>query len=76
MQSGQNLSKPEILLEILQDGQWHTAHELSEKIGWRFSAALHILRERGVEIRTHRIEKNDFVYKLIKIANSNKSEVA
>jgi hypothetical protein len=47
------MTQVEQLDQVLQDGQWHSTAELVERVGHRFSAALH----RAVKEQEWRIEK-------------------
>jgi biotin operon repressor len=51
------------VLEILSDGQPHSAKELAT-VSHRFSAAIHSLREDGYEIETIPVAHNDYVYQM------------
>ncbi|MBD1856178.1 MULTISPECIES: type VII toxin-antitoxin system MntA family adenylyltransferase antitoxin [Leptolyngbya] len=48
-------TKIDLLLDTLADGDWHSSHELSERIGWRFGSLLHEVRKQGHSIQTERI---------------------
>lgn len=37
----------ERLLTVLSDGNWHTTEELVQAVGHRFSATIHIAKQRG-----------------------------
>lgn len=44
------------LLEILWDGEWHSAGELNRLLGWRFGAAFRQLRVDGWKWESEQIE--------------------
>lgn len=58
-------SLPERLLRLMSDGQWHSAKELSEKIGHRFGSPIHILRKQGYHIETRRLKGQEYEYRLL-----------
>jgi hypothetical protein len=58
------MSKKIQILNLLSDGQAHSAKELIA-ITHRFSAAIHTLREQGHNIETIPMSHNEFVYQLM-----------
>ena len=59
------LSKRDALLALLSDGRWHSARELTEVAGWRYSARLHELREDGYKIERQTLDHQLFHYRLL-----------
>ncbi|MGK7924292.1 MAG: hypothetical protein AB4290_03390 [Spirulina sp.] len=57
-------SLPDRLLQLMQDGAWHSAEELVEKISHRFSATMHVLKKRGYKFEKRRIEGQQHEYRL------------
>ena len=58
-------SKRDALLALLSDGRWHSARELTEVAGWRYSARLHELREEGYRIERQTLDHQLFHYRLL-----------
>ncbi len=58
----------ERLLMVLSDGSWHGTAELVESVGHRFSATIHVAKQRGYRIDKRRIDHNQFEYRLLVIA--------
>lgn len=54
------------VLEVLSDGQPHSAKELAA-VSHRFSAAIHSLREDGYVIETIAVAHNDYVYQMLTV---------
>lgn len=55
----------ERLMPILSDGNWHATAELVQEVSHRFSATIHVAKQRGDRIEKRRIEKNQFEYRLV-----------
>jgi len=45
------------LIRLMSDGCWHSTQELVEKVGHRFSAPMHLLRQRGYKFEKRPVEK-------------------
>jgi hypothetical protein len=59
------MTQVEQLDQVLQDGQWHSTAELVERVGHRFSAALHrAVKEQGWRIEKRRSDARTFEYRL------------
>jgi hypothetical protein len=55
----------ERLLKVLSDGNWHSTEELVREVGHRFSATIHIAKQKGDQIEKRRVGKNQFEYRLL-----------
>lgn len=58
----------ERLMRLLADGEWHSTEELVQEVGHRFSATVHVAKQRGHRIEKRRVDKNQFEYRLLVIA--------
>jgi hypothetical protein len=58
----------ERLMRLLADGEWHSTEELVQEVGHRFSATVHVAKQRGHRIGKRRVDKNQFEYRLLVIA--------
>lgn len=58
----------EKLLSVLSDGNWHSTNELVQVVSHRFSATVHIAKQRGYRIDKRRLDKNQFEYRLLGVA--------
>lgn len=54
----------ERLMQVLADGGWHSTEELVQEVGHRFSATVHVAKQRGHRIEKRRVNKNQFEYRL------------
>jgi hypothetical protein len=54
----------ERLMQVLSDGGWHSTEELVQEVGHRFSATVHVAKQRGHRIEKRRVDKNQFEYRL------------
>jgi hypothetical protein len=54
----------ERLMRLLADGEWHPTEELVQEVGHRFSATVHVAKQRGHRIEKRRVDKNQFEYRL------------
>lgn len=57
-----NLEK---LTLLLSDGNWHSTTELVETVGHRFSATIHVAKQRGDRIEKRKLDKNQFEYRFL-----------
>lgn len=55
----------EKLSQVLADGNWHSTEELVQEVGHRFSATIHVAKQRGDRIEKRRVDKNQFEYRLL-----------
>ena len=55
----------ERLMRLLADGEWHSTEELVQEVGHRFSATVHVAKQRGHRIEKRRVDKNQFEYRLL-----------
>jgi len=53
----------EKLQTVLSDGNWHSTEELVQEVGHRFSATIHVAKQRGDRIEKRRVDKNQFDYR-------------
>lgn len=61
------MTQVEQLDQVLQDGQWHSTAELVERVGHRFSAALHrAVKAQGWRIEKRRSDARTFEYRLVR----------
>lgn len=65
-----NEVKPMTMFEkltlILVDGDWHTAEELVQQVGHRFSSTIHrAVKQRGCKIEKRRNDRNKFEYRML-----------
>ncbi|WP_234709938.1 hypothetical protein [Kamptonema formosum] len=49
----------------MSDSRWHSTEELVEKITHRFSATIHVLKQRGYKFEKRRIEGQRHEYRLV-----------
>jgi hypothetical protein len=59
------VTKVDLLMDVLNDGEWHWADELATKVGWRFGATIKEARNKSYTIETNRIGLNHR-YRLMK----------
>lgn len=60
------MTRTEVLAAVLADGAWHSTQELVQKVGHRFSAALHVAVTRGdYRVEKRRLENGQFEYRLV-----------
>lgn len=50
---------------VLSDGNWHSTEELVQEVGHRFSATIHVAKQRGDQIEKRRVGSNQFEYRLL-----------
>ncbi len=55
----------ERLMQVLGDGNWHATEELVQEVSHRFSATVHVAKQRGHRIEKRRVDKNQFEYRLL-----------
>ncbi|NJL56422.1 hypothetical protein HC928_15515 [bacterium] len=55
----------ELLMQVLSDEAWHSTEELVQAVGHRFSATVHVAKQRGHHIEKRRVDKNQFEYRLL-----------
>jgi hypothetical protein len=53
------------LMQVLADGSWHSTEELVQQVGHRFSATVHVAKQRGHQIEKHRVDRNQFEYRML-----------
>lgn len=58
----------ERLMQVLSDGGWHSTEELVQEVGHRFSATVHVAKQRGHQIERRRVDKKQFEYRLLVVA--------
>ncbi|KGF74050.1 hypothetical protein DO97_00645 [Neosynechococcus sphagnicola sy1] len=54
----------EKLLHVLSDGGWHSTEELVQEVGHRFSATIHVAKQRGDRFDKRRLGQQ-FEYRLL-----------
>jgi hypothetical protein len=59
------VTKVDLLMDVLNDGEWHWGDELAVKVGWRFGATIKEARDKGYAIETARIGRKHR-YRLVK----------
>jgi hypothetical protein len=62
---GKQMTTLEKLMRVLADGGWHSTAELVKEVGHRFSATVHVAKQRGHQIEKRRVDKNQFEYRLL-----------
>lgn len=55
----------ERLLQVLSDGNWHSTEELVQEVGHRFSATIHVAKQKGDRVEKRRVDRNQFEYRLL-----------
>ncbi len=55
----------ERLMQVLADEEWHATEELVQKVGHRFSATVHVAKQRGHQIEKRRVDTTQFEYRLL-----------
>lgn len=53
------------LIGLMSDGCWHSTQELVEKVGHRFSAPMHRLRQRDYKFEKRPVENRQNEYRLV-----------
>jgi hypothetical protein len=61
----------EKLMLVLADGNWHPTEELVREVGHRFSATIHVAKQRGDRIEKRRVDRNQFEYRLLVAVRCN-----
>lgn len=56
---------PDRLLRLMSDGGWYANDVLTREVGHRFSATMHVLRQRGHGFEKRRIDGQRFEYRLV-----------
>jgi len=57
---------PNRMLQLMSDGEWHSTKELINEISHRFSATMHVLRQRGYEFEKRPLQgKQKYEYRLV-----------
>jgi hypothetical protein len=56
---------PDRLLNLMSDGYWHPSEELVEQISHRFSATIHILKQRGYKFDKRHVDGHEYEYRLV-----------
>ncbi|NET32735.1 MAG: hypothetical protein F6K19_12085 [Cyanothece sp. SIO1E1] len=64
MHTQTNLTKLDLLLQVLDDGKWHSSEELASKVSWRFGATIHEARHKGHPIEKRKVCHNHYEYRL------------
>ena len=59
----------EKLMQVLSDGNWHSTEELVQEVGHRFSATIHVAKQKGDRIEKHQYDRHQFKYRLLVTAN-------
>ena len=62
------------LLLVLSDGNWHSTEELVQEVGHRFSATIHVAKQRGYRVEKRRFDKNQFEYRLLALSSITTGE--
>ena len=57
-------SKRDAVLDLLSDGKWHSARELTEVGGWRYSARLHEAKKQGYVIERGTLDHQFFYFRM------------
>jgi hypothetical protein len=57
------MTKLDLLVTVMQDGQWHSTEELVQQVGHRFSATKHVAEKQGYRFERRR-EGQRFEYRL------------
>jgi len=65
----------EKLMQLLSDGNWHSTEELVQEVGHRFSATIHVAKQRGDRIEKRRVDKNQFEYRLLVVSRVSHSRL-
>lgn len=60
-----NETQTKRMLHLMSDGAWHSADELVDKIGHRFSAPMHVLRKQGYVFDRRRTHGQKHEYRLV-----------
>lgn len=59
------MTRTEVLASVLADGGWHSTEELVQKVGHRFSASIHLLKQQGHRFEKRRSQGHQFEYRKI-----------
>jgi hypothetical protein len=62
---------PDRLLRLMSDGEWYVNDVLVQEVGHRFSATMHVLRQRGYAFEKRRIDGRQFEYRLMRSSVEN-----
>jgi hypothetical protein len=55
----------EQLIDLMSDGEWHPADELIAKVSHRFSANMHVLKQRGYQFDKRKVDAHSYEYRLL-----------
>ena len=61
-----NKQKIENLITLLNDGKWHSAQELTERVSSHFVAQIYQARKEGYCIETRKVNNNKYEYRIAK----------
>jgi hypothetical protein len=60
------MTKLDRLVAVMKDGQWHSTEDLVDRVGHRFSAAKHVLRQQGYQFEVRR-DGVRFEYRMVSV---------
>jgi hypothetical protein len=49
------VTKVDLLMDVLNDGEWHWSEELAIKVSWRFGATIKDARDEGYPIERNQV---------------------
>ncbi|MEB3294439.1 MAG: hypothetical protein VKJ24_14880 [Synechococcales bacterium] len=58
------MTKIELLMAVMRDGEWHSTEELVQRVGHRFSATKHVAEKQGCKFDRRRAGQR-FEYRLM-----------
>jgi hypothetical protein len=64
------MTKLELLLKVMRDGDWHSTEELVLEVGHRFSATKHTAQKQGYQFEMRR-EGVRFEYRMVGASVAN-----
>jgi hypothetical protein len=58
------MTKLDLLVSVMGDGEWHSTEELVSRVGHRFSATKHVAQKQGYQFDTRRLGMR-FEYRMV-----------
>ncbi|MGI0494991.1 hypothetical protein ACN4EG_24665 [Alkalinema pantanalense CENA528] len=58
------MTKLDLLVTVMQDGEWHSTEDLVQRVGHRFSATKHVAEKQGYQFEKRR-QGNQFEYRMV-----------
>lgn len=69
------MTKLDLLVTVMQDGEWHSTDELVQRVGHRFSATKHVAEKQGYLFEKRR-QGNRFEYRMVSSAQKGRHPIS